>query len=282
MESPIKFDLSRVSYPAFLQIILPFLPGGLFVCGALVLNLAGVRALISTIALSTPAKVVLLLFAAYVAGLVLHLSTNALTYTVMYFLGYLLGHFWSKMWTSDEWEPWRSHVWRKVARAYLGPLAPATDDLYFKDNHVEALRRVDAIQDPDVKRSEANFCLQYFSPLLQADIEWSSWYWVLRERFPQYYRIDATQHSYSALLSVMYSVGWTGVILLAFAPGAHWLLWTAAVASVLTGTIGDVGRQWSESNSQRDPFANRLTAEILRYLQERSAKAPDRPSNYSQ
>jgi hypothetical protein len=181
MDSPVKFDLSQLSYSAVLIITLPFISGGVFLCGSLYINLAGSRLLVTTPDLPTAAKVTLALFAAYVIGLLLHFTTNALTGSAGWMIGYLIG---SRMSKTETIVPWQNSVWRKVARRYLGWLAPSTDEPYFPEIHRQALKDAMAMTDPELQQRALAYCEQTYNPRQAADLNGPSGFGFCRRDFP--------------------------------------------------------------------------------------------------
>lgn len=167
MDSPVKFDLSRLSYPTLLQLTIPLLPGGVFVCGSLALNLAGARDLAMS-ELPVGAKITLGIFATYVIGIVFHFTSNTLAYAA----GLGVANWVLRSWKVDDLpKPQNNPVWRKAARAVLGNLAPATDDLYFVNVHEQLRDSAKAIQDPELRRTQLKSVEEHYLPLQAADNE---------------------------------------------------------------------------------------------------------------
>lgn len=262
MESPIKLDLSRLSYPAILQITIPFVPGGVFTCGLLYLDLAGVRALVTTPMLPSGAKIALFVFGAYVVGLLLHGITTTLLSWLGYGLGLLLGRHFVK---SDKSEPWKNRVWRKIAREYLGPLAPTTDEVHDPEIWKNKRELVNTIADPAERaRQFAQLVREEFA-LIGSDSDWFWWHSVIRERLPRERRADAAEQSFSAIASTLFSLGWSGVILLCFAP-RHPMLWLTSILAIVAGMFGDASVVFSSYFSRQDAHATELTARMLKAM----------------
>ena len=156
MDSPIKLDLSRLSYPAILQVTLPFLPGGVFLCGALVLDLSGSRNLI-TLGVPVWSKVILGIFAAYSIGIIVHYTTNTLSTIV----GSVLLRGIIAFWTPPRSQASKNVVWRKIARIVLGQLAPSPNegnaDIEWHYWHRVLLERFPNPKDLDAARHTASY-----------------------------------------------------------------------------------------------------------------------------
>ena len=266
VDSPIKLDLSRLSYPAFLQVALPFLPGGVFICGALLLNLGGAQELLS-LAIPVWAKVVLAIFAAYTSGVFVHYIVTVLSNTCAYWLGRRIGK-WS-LEKAITVEPWKNTVWRKVARRVLGDLAPTTDDLYMPELHMQVFKAASETVEPQEKQRLLTLCQEFHEPRRVADGEWFWWHSVLQERFPRP-DDDAARHTYKYLLAALSSTGVALLILFAFAPTVHWLLWVTAILSILAGWLDELYQIVQVVQAgHRDPHAVELTARLLRFLDQR-------------
>lgn len=260
MESPVKFDLSQLSYPAVLQVVIPWLPGGVITCGAIYLNLADVRSLITTPILPTAAKVVLSLFGTYTMGILLYGITETFFASLAYVAGVAVGK-----WGVDvsKIEPWKNQVWRKVARAYLGPAAPPTDEVQNPEALKIKLALLKLIDDPG-RRAEQQVQIDQDELKLQlSDSEWFWWHSVIQQRFPRETRVDALQQSQLAVVAMLFSIGWAGAVLLSLAPSVHWGLWFLVILSIVAGLVGDAGIAFNDYNARMDPNATGLTARML-------------------
>jgi hypothetical protein len=249
----IKLDFSRVTYSNVLEIIAPIVPGGILAVGTLVLNPQLAAKLLSNPYLGYRSRLVAAIFISYAAGLLLNLLVS---YT-SYFVGYILvssGVF-DKFIPNPT--PWTNLHWRKLARRFLGPdLAPATDDLYFKELHEQKLQEANALLDAEQRTGQVKFVQEFFLPKREANSEWYWWYQILDKYFP-------TPQSWTApwqyFLSTVHTASWAVIFLMVLNHRNHWFAWVLCIVGVFFGN----GSSWF---FQRDPYAIGQMAMLLKAL----------------
>jgi len=256
----IKLDFSQVTYSGALEIVAPIVPGGILAIGTLVLNPSLAASLLSSPYLGYRSRLVAAVFISYVAGMLLHLLVGYSSYLVGYIFGFLFG---SKL-IPDPPTPWKNLLWRRMARIFLGPdLAPATDDLYFKDLHEQESKKADAIQDPATRANQKKFVEEFFLPKSIADGDWYGWYQVLSKYF-------ATSPSWGApsqyFLSMVHTASWAVIFLMVLNHRHHWLAWVLCLIGLFFGN----GIAWFSGGIFSDPYGTEQTAELLRALKRSS------------
>lgn len=251
----IKLDFSRVTYSSVLEIAAPIIPGGILAVGTLVLSPQLAARLLSTPYLGYRSRLVAAIFISYAAGLLLNLLVG---YT-SYLLGYTVGYLWSSKLFPNPPTPWRNLLWRKMARKFLGPdLAPATDDLYFKEMHEKTLSEANAIQDAEQKAFQLKFASEFFIPKAMADTEWNWWYQVLDKYFatPQFW---APPWQY--FLSIVHTTSWAVIFLMVSTHHNQWFAWLLCMIGIFIGNVASLF--WGVHS---DPYAIGQTAMIFRAL----------------
>ncbi len=267
----IKLDFSRVTYSNVLEIIAPIVPGGVLGVGTLILNPHLAERLLSNPYLGYRSRLAAFIFISYAAGLLLNLLVN---YT-SYLLGYTVGALWGSKLFPNPPTPWRNLLWRKMARKFLGPdLAPATDDLYFKDLHDQKLSEANAIQDGEERAIQLKFVSEFFLPKSTAETEWGWWYQVLDKYF-------ATPQLWAApwqyFLSMVHTASWAVILLMILNHRSHWFAWVVCSTGVFFGN----GSSWFSGGAQSDPYAIGQTAMLFRALKPLSepvAKGDKKPT----
>jgi hypothetical protein len=239
----IKLDFSSVTYSGVLEIIAPIVPGGILGVGTLVLNPTLAATLLSNPYLGYRSRVAAAIFVSYAAGLLLNLLVN---YT-SYLTGYMIGYLWGSKLFPDPPTPWTNLHWRKIARRFLGPeLAPATDDLYFKDLHKQKLAEANAIQNAEQKVAQLKFVEDFFQPKKMADFDWYWWYQVFGKYF-------ATPQLWAApwqyFLSMVHTSSWAVILLMVLNHQNRWLLWALCITGIFFGN----GAAWFAGGDRSDP-----------------------------
>jgi len=152
-------------------------------------------------------------------------------------------------------------------------LAPSTDETCSTEAYTALTKAVNEIVDPADRYREQKRVLDQYASLVKSDFEWSTWYWVLLQRFPEVHTSGPAEHAHTYLLATLYSTGWTLLLLLSLSPRGHWLLWVGASLSIIAGMVGDL-REAYESFSFRDPFSSRLIARMLFHLEQQGKLSP--------
>lgn len=252
----IKIDFSQVTYSSVLEIIAPIVPGGILAVGTLLLNPALASKLLSNPYLGYRSRLIAAIFISYTAGLLLNLFVNYVTY----FIGFQIGYHWGSKLFPNPPKPWENLLWRKVARRFLGPeLAPATDELYFKDLHDQKLNEANAIQDPAKKAAQLKFTEDFFGPKRQAEWDWYWWYQVLGKYFA---KPDVWAAPWQYFLAMMHTSSWAVILLMVFNHRYHWLAWALCVTGLFFGN----GVSWFSNETRNDPHAINQTATLFRNL----------------
>ncbi len=255
----IKLDLSSVTYSSVLEIIAPIVPGGILAVGTLVLNPSLAARVLSTPFLGYRSRLVAAIFVSYTAGLLLNLLVSYTSYLVGYLVGSLFG---SKLFP-DPPTPWKNLPWRQLARRFLGSdLAPATDELYFKDLHEQESKKADAIQDPQERARKQKFVEDYFRPKSIADGDWFWWYQVLGKYFALSQRWAAP---WQYFLSMLNTASWAVILLMVSNNRHHWFAWVLCLAGLFFGN----GVSWFSGGFFSDPYATEQTAMLLRAMKAR-------------
>jgi hypothetical protein len=252
----IKLDFSRVTYSGVLDVVAPIVPGGILGLGTLILNPQGAAKLLSNEYLGYRSRLVLGVFAAYIAGLLLNLFVSYNSY----FLGYMIGLLFGKELFKNSPTPWRNLLWRRVARRFLGPdLAPVTDDLYFKEMYEAEKQKAQQIQDPTAKATQLKFVEEFFLPKSIAEGDWYFWYDVLGKYFTaEQWWAPPWQY----FLSMVHTASWAVIYLMVVNHRHHWFAWLLSINGIFFGNF--VG--WFSGGTFSDPFALTQTAMLLREM----------------
>jgi hypothetical protein len=137
-------------------------------------------------------------------------------------------------------------------------LAPATDDLYFKELHDQKLKEVSAIVDPEQRAIQAKFTEQFFQPKNAADTEWYWWHQILGKYF-------ATSQVWAApwqyFLSMLHTASWAVILMMILNHHNNWFAWILCGIGVFFGNFSS----WF-SDVNKDPYAINQTAMLLRAL----------------
>jgi hypothetical protein len=257
----IKFDFSRVSYSGVLEVAAPIVPGAILAFGTLILNPALAARLLSSPFLGYKTRVVAGILLFYIAGLLLNLLINYVSYT----LGYIIGQIFGKKLFPNPPTPWRNVTWRRTARIFLGnDLAPATDELYFKYLDDAAKEQLAHVQDPQARAALENVVQAHFSRSI-ADGEWFWWYEILGKYFTvgQWW---APPWQYFA--GMLHTTSWAVVLLMVLNHRHHWFAWLLCSTAILFGTL----IAWFAGGVFLDPQGVNQAAMLLRIIKPHPSK----------
>jgi hypothetical protein len=260
----IKLDLSRVTYSGLLEIVAPIVPGAILGLGTLILNPLAAAKLLSNPYLGYRSRLVIGVFAAYMAGLLLNLLVSYNSY----FAGYMIGWLFGKRLFKDYPNPSRTLHWRRVARKFLGPdLVPATDELYFKELHDAEKQKAHQIQDPNARTAQEKFVEGFFLPKSIADGEWYWWYEVLGK----YFVIEQWwAPPWQYFLSMLHAASWAVIFLMVVNHRHHWFAWLVCLSGIFFGNLSG----WFSNGKFSDPYAVTQTAMLLREVKRQVKDEP--------
>jgi len=245
-------DLSKLSYAMVLDIVAPILPGGTIVLGwlsnheAVWTNLHDERTL----------KIILVVFAMYVAGFVmLYLTAFELGGVALAVL----------IRTTEPSQPWKNSEWRRLAYKFLGAeLSPPVEEPPAEASGQPLPAAAESLS----RTIKENFAKR-MAPL-NFQLRWQRWYEILRARFPM---PQNPQQAFTNLyFSTLNSIGWAGLIS-AWVSFRHvdWFVWCACV---LTITISHASFTLNlKQQQQPDPSGDQLASEMLKAIETRDLDA---------
>jgi hypothetical protein len=257
----------RLSGPVTFNLLTPLIPGGVLVLGGIALRCdwRGSLSVFPKI-FGEATLAILVIFAAYLAGMLLIYVVNAASELLGYMLGYALG----AKFAFDPLGTYQStdETWRRAASIFLGPeLAPASVERGMDDDVYNSLMKdIETIEDSSARFKKCGELLDKHASGKRIDWSWQQWYWALDQLFPrphQAFRMD-----YDLSRSVQ-SCGWAGIILLIYAPRTHWLLWLVFGAAVVSGVVFQVLIASTSATSKNSATAFQL-ASMLRELRSRN------------
>jgi hypothetical protein len=145
-----------------------------------------------------------------------------------------------------------------MARKFLGPdLAPATDDLYFKEMHEAEKKKAEQIPDPNARAAQAKFVEEFFLPKSVAEGDWYWWYEVLGK----YFSLDQWwAPPWQYFLSMLHAASWAVVFLMLINHRYHWFAWVLCLSGIFFGNFSS----WFSGGVFSDPYAVAQTAMLLR------------------
>ena len=261
---PVKFSFSRISYPYLVQTLAPFLSGGI-VIGGLAVTHSSVAAFFTSLGLGNYSTAGIFVFAAYISGFVVDGVSSGLLSMLAFLTHRLL----------DKTSPqlWEEVSWRKAARKFVGSdLAPEKLGAPIHEISKDLIDETKEIKDPQ-KRIAAMIVLanEKADRFCQEDLEWFEWFLILRRYFPTVPQADTFTQVSVLFTSTLHSIGWAGIVVLAFASDGHWLLWVFSVLSILVGGLGLFAHVWNFTSEGFDKLGHGLTADIIRELKKGGA-----------
>lgn len=254
-------NIPNVSYAGAVEVLSPLIPGLILVVGGLFASPELAARLFAYEPLGYNLKILIVVTASYIVGLLLTVFTNLVGNG---FAG-AIGGVWAQVSEkSFRPEPWKDQSWRKLTRKFIGDeFSPAVDELYFRENFEQALKRSESIKDPEQKMQYTSWVLSYYGPIQKADFEWYWWYQVLKE----YFADPPSASAYNQLLVTLYNSGWSFVLLMSFTHLGHWFLWVVSIAAIFLGYLAQL---FFEGLYGPDPWGNELKAKLLRELRART------------
>jgi hypothetical protein len=264
---PFRFDVSRLSYPEVVRVLLPFFPGAVLVCGVTLAKFGPMSRLLASSVLGYHFKLFVVVSLTYVAGLVVvnlsDLFHSLLALAIGFRTRSRLG------WASFE-QLSRNVLWRKAAKKFLGDdFAPRILEPYTDAARAEALRQTESIQDPAEKINRSIALMGEAMGRVQVDSEWADIYRMLR---PSFVKPEAQFLIGLYLASALGSMGWAGIVALAYARLTLWPLWLVAVICVVVGLFGAYTTQVLTGWLEIDFYAAQFTANLIREVKKAEAQ----------
>jgi len=247
---PFQIDLSKLSYAVAIDILAPFIPGGV-VALAWAARHENVWIYLHE---DKAIKLVIAVFSIYVVGFViLYLSLFELA--AIAFVALLKAE--------STFEPWKDIEWRKLASAFLGPSLSPPIEVPSQQSNVQPAGNAEELQ---------KFLAQSFSDAnLRVSTEgaWRKWYEVLKVYFPPANPYGSPV--FTAYVSTLQSIGWAGLIAAwVYGGRLHWAIWLACLVIIAVGQSYAVYNLKFSYNP--DPSGYQLSAQLLRQIKNQGPK----------
>jgi len=197
--------------PATFNLLTPLIPGGALVLGGIALR-GDWRGTISAFpkVFGEATSAVMVIFSAYLAGMLLIYVVNAASGL----LGYMLGYAWGAKFAFDPLGTYQStdETWRRTASVFLGAeLAPASLERGMDaDVYKNWMRSIETIGDSNLRFEKLKELFDQYASGRRIDWSWQQWYWALDQRFPRPYQAVRADYDLSTCVQ---SCGWAGIIL---------------------------------------------------------------------
>jgi hypothetical protein len=257
---PINLDVHRIAPTTAFSLISPIIPGGILVLGGVLTRQDLRLVVLGGGTTAEPWRIGIAIFCAYVFGLLLNAILGSLSWISGFIAGYCL---YGKAGPKIP-EAWKSTVWRKVARQFLGDMAPPLVEPFYPETFEYMRKQVEQVPDPQTRAQLMTSIGQQALSLQAADIEWNQWYQVLRAGF---LKNDQSTILGLQILDVLFASGWAAIIVLSFTPLKHWFLWAMACFAVLVGLLAGIMRAWY----QQDLYGTELTATLLKQIRRKES-----------
>jgi hypothetical protein len=177
----------------------------------------------------------IMVFLAYVAGLVLYTITGTGVGLLAYWFGLRFGARVKPL--PEGLEPWKDQQWRQVARQFIGdalsPIveAPVPPDLLkLQVDNVKLM-----VLDPGEQGQKVSGLMTTQLDRQRADFQWFGWYQALAVWFPQ--PSGFTEYPFA---TVVYAIIVAVVALLVIARSSDWRLWLGCVVVFLISALYEV------------------------------------------
>jgi hypothetical protein len=204
-------------------------PGGVLIVGGMALRPDLSASFLQLSYLGYYAKMVLIIFTSYVAGLILAMTIIGVIGGIGAFLGVSLGHYLKHRWHDD---PWSNKMWREVAQKFIGEELTPVLDRSLAEGEVKALLvQANNIPDFTVRMNEVLRVLGENTRLRVAQYEWAEWYRVLDTYFPPPQPPQPTIASYFS--QTAYCTAGAILVLLHFSGYKHSLLYWASYLTLV-------------------------------------------------
>src|ERR1019366_5840749 len=209
--------------PATFNLLTPLIPGGVLALGGIALRADWRGTIAAFPKISGEAtSAIIVIFSAFLAGMLLIYVVNAASELLGYMLGYALG---AKI-AFDPLGTYQStdETWRKTTSVFLGPeLAPASVEPGMDDDSYRTwMKTIETIQDSNLRFEKLKELFDKYASGRRIDWSWQQWYWALDQVFPRPHQAVRSDYDLSTCVQ---ACGWAGIILLIYAPRTHWLLW---------------------------------------------------------
>jgi hypothetical protein len=254
--------------PATFNLLTPVIPGGVLAFGAIALR-AEFRCAIAAFPkiFGEATSAIIVVFSAYVAGMLLIYVVNAASELLGYLLGYVLG---SKI-AFDPFGRYQStdETWRRTASVFLGPgLAPPSIERGIdEDSYRNWMTTIEGIQDQTRRFEKLKELSDKYALGRRIDLSWQQWCWALDQLFPRPRQAMRAEYDLSTCVQ---ACGWAGIILLIYAPHSPWLLWLVFGTAILGGFAFQMLLALTAAVSGSSNMAFQL-ASMLREIRSRSS-----------
>jgi hypothetical protein len=256
----VHFNFGPTSLDRFYQFALPVVPGGVFVGGALMAHAAMWQSLRDTLGLGQYGTLLAVLFAAYVAGVVLF-AFSAMVTAVVTGVGAIPFNSWKPI--RDSYFLSQCTIWRQVAAKFLGELAPVLPTNPAPVSVTEKIMR--PMKDLTEKR--------------QHDELWEEWYRILQDYLLR--NVPILPDEMIFVWIALESTGWAAVVLSFVNPHIrHWAVYGVAGILILSGALLPLLTGLSYMGSERLTywhFTARLLAEIHKAESSTGELQPQQP-----
>lgn len=213
----------------------------------------------------------IMVFLAYVAGLVLYTVTGTGVGLLAYWFGLRFGARIKPV--PEGLEPWKDQQWRQVARQFIGdalsPIveAPAPPDLLkLQVDNVKLM-----VLDPGEQSQKVSDLMTTQLDRQRADFQWFGWYQALAVWFPRPQPSGFTEYPFA---TVVYAIVVAVIALLAIAHSSDWRLWLGCIVIFLISALYEVVAAMNYISDTTGRYYQ--MAGMLRDLRSRSTTAGSR------
>jgi hypothetical protein len=175
--------------PATFNLLTPLIPGGVLALGGIALRAdwRGTIAVFPKI-FGEATSAIIVIFSAYLAGMLLIYVVNAASGLLGYMLGYALG-------VKIAFDPLGTYqstdeTWRRTTSVFLGPeLAPDSIERRMDDDSYRTwMKTIETIQDSNLRFEKFKELFDKYAAGRKIDWSWQQWYWALDQLFPRPHR----------------------------------------------------------------------------------------------
>lgn len=241
----VHFNFGPTSLDRFYQLVLPVVPGGVFIGGLLMARPGLGQSLRDAVGLGQYGLLFILLFAAYVAGVLLFTFSAMMTVVVS---GLASIPF-------NSWKPVRPSyflsqcsIWRQVASKFLGELAPVLPQNPTPVSVTEKIMRP----------------MKNLTDKQQHDELWEEWYRILQDYLLR--DVPTLPNEMLFMWTGLQATGWATIALCFMTPHVrHWPVYVLAAIPILFGALLPLLAGLSYLGSERLSywyFTARLLAEV--------------------
>jgi len=259
---PFKLDVSRVSYPEAVRILVPFLPGAIIVTGIALLHSRLLPNFLGSGLLGYRTKLFVIGFSVYVAGILAFTVSDVLVTAVALTIGFATRRF-LRFATFEQLS--KDTLWRKAVKQFLGAnLIPARLEPFSISIHEAKKLEIDKIGDVMERLSKITELMSETAAWNRSDWEWESIYRSLRTSFV---RPNSQDLLSLYICSTFGAMGWAALIILCRLGSPPWSLLCFALLGILVGVLGAYSTYAIAGTFGIDLYNAAFTANLLREAQ---------------